>query len=124
MIQILSVAAGGAAGALMRYGMVSTAQAWLGRDFPYGTLAVNVLGSLLIGGLYVWLVERMALGEVWRLALIVGVLGSFTTFSSFSMETLQLLEKGAAGAALLNILLNVILCLLACWSGLLLARQF
>ena len=123
MMQVLVVAAGGAVGAVLRYGMGNAAQAMLGRGFPYGTLSVNVLGSLLIGGFYVLLVERAALAEEWRLALIVGVLGSFTTFSSFSLETLELIEKGAAGLAFSNVLLNVVLCLGACWLGLILARQ-
>ena len=122
-MQIWAIAAGGALGAVMRYGMGSAVQSWSGRGFPFGTLSVNVLGSLLIGVLYVWLVERAALAVEWRLALIVGVLGSFTTFSSFSLETLQLIEKGAAGPAMLNVLLNVSLCLFACWLGLLMARQ-
>ena len=124
MMQVLYVAAGGAVGALLRYGAVLLSQNLWGRDFPYGTLLVNVLGSLLIGLAYVWIVERLALGDAWRLAFMVGVLGAFTTFSSFSIETLQLVERGAALAALSNILLNVSLCLVAYWLGLLAARQF
>ena len=122
-MQLALVAGGGALGALMRYGMGLGMQQWLGRDFPYGTLAVNVLGSLFIGALYVWIVERAALADEWRLTLMVGVLGSFTTFSSFSLETLQLIEKGAAAAALFNVLLNVSLCLFACWLAIILTRQ-
>lgn len=120
----LAVAGGGAVGAVMRYGMSNLMYSVFGRGFPVGTLGVNVLGSLLIGVLYVLLLERLAVAPEWRSALIIGVLGSFTTFSSFSMETLQLLEEAGAGAALLNILLNVTLCLLACWAGLWLMRQF
>ncbi|MGB1581749.1 MAG: fluoride efflux transporter CrcB [Nevskiales bacterium] len=123
MTQLLYVAGGGALGALLRYAAVLLSQHLWGRDFPYGTLLVNVLGSLLIGLAYVWIVERLALGEAWRLAFMVGVLGAFTTFSSFSIETLQLFERGAAVAALANILLNVSLCLAACWLGLMAARQ-
>ena len=123
MSQIMIVAAGGALGALMRYGVTLATQAGFGREFPYGTLSVNVIGSVLIGGLYVWIVERGGLSDEWRLALMVGVLGAFTTFSSFSIETLQLMERGALSAALLNVLLNLILCLGGCWLGLLLTRQ-
>lgn len=123
MMQLWLVAAGGAAGAVLRYSLSTAVQNWTARGFPFGTLSVNVLGSLLIGALYVGLVERAAVADEWRLALIVGVLGSFTTFSSFSMETLQLIEKGAIAPAALNVLLNVCLCLGACWIGLLLARQ-
>lgn len=120
----LAIAGGGAAGALLRYGMGNLLISMFGRTFPLGTLAVNVLGSLLIGVLYILMAERWALSEAWRLGMLVGVLGSFTTFSSFSLETLQLLEEAGAGPALLNILLNVVLCLAACWLGLWLARQY
>ena len=123
MMQLLLVAAGGAVGAVLRFSLGSAVQNWSARGFPYGTLTVNVLGSLLIGVFYVWLIERAALADEWRLALIVGLLGSFTTFSSFSLETLQLIEKGATGPALMNVLFSVCLCLGACWVGLLLARQ-
>lgn len=120
----LAIAGGGAVGALMRYGMANAMYAVFGRDFPVGTLAVNVLGSLLIGVLYVLMVDRWALSAEWRLGLLVGVLGSFTTFSSFSLETLQLLEQSGAWLAFLNVIFNVLLCLLACWLGLWIGRQY
>ncbi len=123
MINVLAVAAGGAVGAVLRYGLSTGLHSWLGRSFPVGTLSVNVIGSLLIGLSYVLLVERMAVAAEWRAALMIGVLGAFTTFSAFSLETLQLLDESGAGAALLNILLNVTLCLAACWIGLSVARQ-
>lgn len=119
----LLVAIGGAVGAMMRYGMGQLMQQVTGRDYPYGTLTVNVLGSLFIGVLYVAIVEKSSLSEEWRLALVVGVLGAFTTFSSFSMETIQLLERSGAALAMVNVVANVILCLLFCWLGLWLARQ-
>lgn len=120
MTQLLLVAAGGAIGAVMRYGTGLLLQ---GRGFPYATLSVNVVGSLFIGLFYVWIVEKAVLPDEWRLAVMVGVLGAFTTFSSFSLETLQLLERGALPAALANVVLNVTLCLAGCWLGLLTARQ-
>ncbi len=120
----LAIAGGGAVGALMRYGMANMAYQLFGRSFPLGTLSVNVIGSLLIGLLYVLLVDRWALSAEWRLGLLVGVLGSFTTFSSFSLETLQLMEQSGAGPALLNVFLNVTLCLAACWLGLWFGRQY
>jgi CrcB protein len=95
----------------------------LGRGFPYGTLAVNIIGSLLMGFLYIWLIERLASGPVLRAFLLVGVLGAFTTFSTFSVETLNLMESGQLGKAILNVLASVVICIAAAGLGILLARQ-
>jgi CrcB protein len=123
MMQTLAIASGGAAGALLRFWMSSGVYNWLGRGFPYGTLAVNVLGSLLMGFLYVMLVDKLSLGANWRAALLVGLLGAFTTFSTFSIETLNLVEEGEAIKALMNVLLSVMLCLIAAWAGVLAGRS-
>jgi len=122
-MQVIAIAAGGAAGALLRYWMSIGVHSLLGRGFPYGTLAVNVLGSLLMGVLYIFLVERMNLGAEWRAALLIGLLGAFTTFSTFSLETLNLFEQGEQLKAMMNIILSVILCLFATWVGMLAGRQ-
>ena len=122
MSQVLAVAAGGAAGAVLRLWVSSAVYALAGRDFPYGTLAVNVLGSLAMGVLFVLLVERMDADPLWRAGLLIGLLGAFTTFSTFSMETLALLEEGQAGRALANMGLSVMLCVGAAWLGVLLGR--
>jgi len=121
--QLLAIAGGGALGAVLRFGMSSTIYRILGREFPYGTLAVNILGSLLMGFLFVVLVERLALSAEWRAALLIGLLGAFTTFSTFSFETLALFENGELFKAFLNIILSVCLCLAATWLGLSLGRQ-
>jgi len=122
-MQIFAIAAGGALGALLRFWMSNGIYGLLGRNFPYGTLAVNVLGSLLMGFLYVMLVDKLALGPQWRAALLIGLLGAFTTFSTFSMETLNLVEAGEVFKALLNVLLSVSLCLAATWFGVLAGRS-
>lgn len=123
MTQLFAIAAGGAVGALMRYWMSTGVYSLLGRGFPYGTLAVNVLGSALMGLLYVLLLERMVGSPELRAALLVGLLGSFTTFSTFSIETLNLVEQADYLKAGMNILLSVTACLGAAWLGLIVGRQ-
>ena len=120
--QILAIAAGGALGAVARYGMSTGVYAVTGRAFPYGTLAVNVFGSLVMGFLFVMLIERMTLSPDVRAMLLIGLLGSFTTFSTFSMETLTLIQQAEMFKAAANIILSVVLCLGAAWLGVIVAR--
>ena len=110
-------------GAVMRFWVSTGVYGWLGRDFPYGTLAVNLIGSLLMGLLAVLLIERLSLAPEWRAVVLIGFLGSFTTFSTFSVETLGLIETGAYIKALLNAVLSVSLCLAAAWGGMIIGRQ-
>ena len=121
--QLLMIAAGGAVGSVMRFLLSNGIHRVAGRDFPYGTLSVNVIGSLLMGILYIVLVERASLGAEWRALLLVGFLGAFTTFSTFSIETLNLLENGELLKAGTNVFLSVFLCILAAWSGVIVGRQ-
>ena len=123
MNQYLCIAAGGATGALFRYFLSNGVHAVLGRGFPWGTLVVNVSGSLLMGILYILLIERSDVDPLWRAALLIGLLGAFTTFSSFSIETLNLLEAGGHLKAVGNVLLSVGLCLAGCWLGMVLGRS-
>ncbi|MCU7809572.1 MAG: fluoride efflux transporter CrcB [Candidatus Thiodiazotropha sp. (ex Semelilucina semeliformis)] len=123
MTQLIAIAAGGAAGALFRFWVSSGIYQLLGRGFPYGTLAVNVLGSLVMGFLYVMLLERMTASPELRGALLIGFLGAFTTFSTFSIETLNLIEQADFLKAGMNMLLSVTACVVACWFGLTLGRQ-
>jgi CrcB protein len=123
MIQALAIAGGGAVGALLRYWTALAVHGRLGTAFPYGTLVVNVVGSLLMGFLYIWLLERLAAGPALRGFLLVGILGAFTTFSTFSLETLNLVEHGQLGKAAANVLLSVTLCVAAAALGVLIARQ-
>jgi CrcB protein len=122
MLQIVAIALGGALGSLARYGVSTAIYGWLGRGFPWGTLVVNVLGSFLMGFLFVLLIERLAWAPEWRAALLIGFLGAFTTFSTFSIETLNLLEQGAALVAVANVMLSVGVCVLVCWAGVMLGR--
>lgn len=123
MLNILYIAVGGAVGAVMRYLVSTGVHSILGRGFPYGTLTVNVLGSFLMGFLFIFMIERSSLGPEWRALVLIGFLGAFTTFSTFSIETLNLLESGAMARALANILVSVITAIMAAWLGLILGRQ-
>lgn len=123
MLDWFAIAVGGAAGALGRWLMSSAVYRWLGRDFPWGTLAVNVAGSFVMGLLAALLVERLALGPAWRAGLLIGFLGAFTTFSTFALETVELLEEGMGLRALGNVVASVALCVLAVIAGMQLARH-
>ncbi|MFV1993328.1 MAG: fluoride efflux transporter CrcB [Acidiferrobacterales bacterium] len=123
MNQFLAIAAGGAIGSVLRYWVSINTHAIFGRDFPYGTLTVNVIGSLLMGLLFVLFVERWEIETVIRSAILIGLLGAFTTFSTFSIETLNLVEDGSYAKALVNILVSVSASLAAAWLGIIIGRQ-
>ena len=124
MNQLIAVAVGGACGAVIRFLMSSGLYQWLGRGFPYGTLAVNVIGSFLIGLLTEALfMQRVTVVLEYRAAILVGFIGAFTTFSTFALETLYLLEQGSLTKAMLNIAVSVLGCLFAVWIGLLCGRS-
>jgi fluoride exporter len=121
--QVVAVAVGGAFGSVLRFGMSTWVHALVGRGFPYGTLVVNVLGCLAMGFLFVLFVDRLSDNVVWRAAILIGVLGGFTTFSSFSIETFNLAEQGEWLKAGVNTAASLVLCLAATWIGVLLGRQ-
>ncbi len=123
MNQVLAIAVGGAAGAVMRFWVSTLTYRLLGQGFPWGTLMVNVTGSLAMGFIYVLLVERLSLGPEWRAVLMIGFLGAFTTFSTFSVEALNLVQAGSPMRALLYILASVIFCVLAAYVGMIAGRQ-
>jgi CrcB protein len=121
--QLLAIAIGGATGAILRFWVGTGVYQWLGREFPYGTLVVNVIGSFLIGLLAETLIlQRVTQALDYRAAILVGFIGAFTTFSTFSLETFYLLEQGQLHKAALNVVGSVCGCLLAVWIGLLTGR--
>ncbi len=123
VLQGLVIASGGAIGALLRFVTSQFIYNRLGTNFPYGTLGVNIIGSLLMGFLYILFIERLALSTEWRSFLLIGLLGAFTTFSTFSIETLNLMFSGELVKAALNIVLSVLLCIIAAWVGVVIGRQ-
>lgn len=123
MQNIFLVFIGGGLGAVLRYIITTQAAARLSGLFPWGTLIVNAVGSLLMGFIIGVLINRAySLGESARLLLAVGFLGGFTTFSSFSMETVTLIKGDSLLLAVLNIGANTLSGLIAAWLGLYLAK--
>lgn len=118
----LWVALGGGLGASARYALGAWIVARLGGAFPFHTLLINVTGSLAIGVLLVLLTERLVVDPAWRLLLVVGFLGGYTTFSSYTFEALSLVEEGDWLAAVGYVLGSNGLGLLAAYIGMLLAR--
>ncbi len=122
MHTLIAIALGGAAGALGRYAVVGWVNALFNQAFPYGTLVVNVVGSFLIGVVYVFVIEKLhAVPEVKALVM-VGFLGAFTTFSTFSLETVSLLESGRVFSAALYVISSVVLCVLSTFLGMQLGK--
>lgn len=108
-MNILIIGIGGFVGAVSRYGLALwIGQRW-GRAFPLGTFVINVSGSFLIGLLMTLMAERFTMNPQWRLLLVVGFLGAYTTFSTFEYETGALLKDGEWTFAMLNIILSVVI---------------
>lgn len=117
MIRYALIFLGGGLGSVLRYTIAGWTQRAADTAFPLGTLVVNVAGCLIIGFLAATLTGPILIRDDYRIGLMVGVLGGFTTFSSFSIETLMLANDGQFVLALLNILFSVALCLTAAWLG-------
>ncbi len=122
-MKLLYVGLFGGLGCVLRYLLTLWVQQLAGRNFPYGTLFVNVSGSFLLGLLLTMGVRQFPVSPDLRLGLSVGFLGGFTTFSTFSYQTLMLLEEGSYWSVGVNVLLNVTLCLAGAFAGVLVARQ-
>jgi len=122
MTTYLLVAVGGAVGALLRYGVDSTVSRWTGAVFPYGTLVVNTTGSFIVGLLFTIVVERSLLPPEVRPAILIGVVGAYTTFSTWMLESWRLIEDGAYLHALFNLGGSVLLGMVAVISGIIVGR--
>jgi len=119
----IAIAIGGTLGCWARYGMTNLVQAIYGREFPYATLSINVLGSFAMGFLFIETLERLTTSPTLRVGILTGFLGGFTTFSTFEMETLLLTEQGDGLKAGLYVLLSVGIGFLAAFCGAYLARN-
>jgi CrcB protein len=119
---LLVISVGAIFGANARYLISRYAAKLLGPVFPYGTLVINLSGSLIVGFFVIWTTERVFIDPRWRLLVIVGFCGSFTTFSSYAYESMAYFEQGQWLLMWTNILSNNLLCLLAVLAGMALAR--
>ena len=124
MYHLVIVAAGGAVGASLRHLTGFAAMRLLGVNFPWGTLAVNIVGSFAMGVFIELLARRFGASNELRLFVATGLLGGFTTFSAFSLDVAVLWERGAAGTAVGYVLVSVIGAILALFAGLWVARTF
>lgn len=122
IFSVFLVAVGGALGSILRYLVGFLTLRWFGPNFPWGTLAVNVLGSFAIGLLSEMIARRFNASMELRVFLVTGILGGFTTFSSFSLDTMFLLERGAIASMVGYVLATLCLSFLAILAGLALGR--
>jgi CrcB protein len=118
-----AIAIFGVLGCWARFAQTNLVQTVYGRDFPYATLTINVMGSFLMGFLFVETLERLTLPLYLRTGILTGFLGGYTTFSTFEMETLLLVEGDELLKAALYVLLSVGLGLLAALGGAYIARN-
>ena len=119
----VAIAIGGTLGCWARYTQTSLVQAMFGRDFPVATLTINVIGSFLMGFLFILTLERLIVPPSVRVGVLTGVLGGYTTFSTFEMETLLLAESGEFLKAALYVILSVAIGFAAAFGGAYLARN-
>ena len=122
MKDFLAISVAAVVGANLRYVMSRFAAREFGPAFPYGTLVINIIGSFIVGLFVIWTTERVLIDPRWRLLVVVGFCGSFTTFSSYAFESMALFEHGQWGLMLINIFSNNLLCLMGALAGMALAR--
>jgi CrcB protein len=121
-VTVVAIGVAGALGAVARYALGGWIANRFPRAFPLETLLINVSGSFVLGLLFVLLTERFLPHPTLRSALTIGFLGAYTTFSTFSLETLHLIEDGAVGLAMINVVASVAAGLLAVYLGVVLGR--
>ena len=122
MLDFLAISLGAVAGANLRYWMSRYAVRLLGPVFPFGTLAINVLGSFVLGFFLVWTTERTIADPRWRLLIAVGFCGGFTTFSSYAYETMVFFEQGQWALLTANFVSNNLLACAGVLAGMAVAR--
>lgn len=122
MFRSFLVFIGGGIGAVFRYLLSGWVYKIIGTDFPYGTLAVNVIGCFVIGLFLTMAEDKFLISPSFRIFFAIGILGGFTTFSTFSFETIELLKDGAFAIGLLNITASIVIGLTATWVGTIVGR--
>lgn len=122
MKDFLAISFSAILGANLRYLISRLAVKEFGSIFPYGTLAINIIGSLIVGFFVIWTTERVLVDPRWRILVVVGFCGSFTTFSSYAFESMALFERGQWALMLVNVFSNNLLCLGGALAGMALAR--
>jgi fluoride exporter len=118
----LAISVAAIVGANLRYIISRLAVREFGPAFPYGTLTINIVGSFIVGFFVIWTTERVLLDPRWRLLVVVGFCGSFTTFSSYAFESMAFFDRGQWGLMLTNVFANNLLCLAGALGGVALAR--
>lgn len=122
MLDFFAISLGAVAGANLRYWTSRYALRVLGPVFPYGTLVINVLGSFIVGFFVIWTTERVMVDPRWRLLVVVGFCGGYTTFSSYAFETMSYFQTGQWALMATNFLANNLLACAAALAGMALAR--
>jgi CrcB protein len=122
--QLVAIACGGAIGALSRFGLQQWLETIYNGRFPLAIFIANSIGSLCLGLLYVLIVEKGLVPEIWRAFLIIGLISAFTTFSTFSLDSIRLIEQGEWPMALGNIVANLVFGLVGAYVGMSIGRWF
>jgi CrcB protein len=122
VLDFLAISLGAIVGANARYFISRFTSKVFGLAFPYGTLLINVTGSFIVGFFMIWTTQRVIVDPRWRLLVVVGFCGGFTTFSSYAYESMAYVEQGQWGLMLTNVIANNLLCLIAALAGMSLAK--